>query len=98
MGALAPPSPASLSYHDIALAPLSPTNSSGSMSQYASVEDLQALHEKEGIDNDKVTITHEGGTPNAIDMQAEEFIAKFYKEMKLQRLESSKRNNMMMIE
>lgn len=72
-------------FHDVALPPISPRSSASSSlssqsSRYASASDLQALD---------VNCAREDHHSNAIDMQAEEFIAKFYEQMKLQRLEST---------
>lgn len=56
------------------------------MSRYASAEDLQALDTSE--DNEEEASSN--GEPNVIDMKAEEFIAMFYKQMKLQQSDSHK--------
>lgn len=77
-----PPPPPALaldSYYDVLMPPPSPCSSNG-MSRYASAEDLQALDTSE--DNEEEA--NNNGEPNAIDMKAEEFIAMFYKQMKLQ--------------
>ncbi|KAK3160804.1 hypothetical protein QOZ80_1BG0064780 [Eleusine coracana subsp. coracana] len=88
-----PPPPPTLAghvdvYHDVLLAPPSPIMVSGSergmmTSRYASAQDLHLL--------DCGDDEEEGGAvcPHAIDMQAEEFIAKFYEEFRLQKSESS---------
>ncbi|CAA6675413.1 unnamed protein product [Spirodela intermedia] len=54
-----------------------PASCSGSNSRYASAEDLPALNDGDEADG-----------PHAIDVRAEEFIAKFYEQMRLQRLGS----------
>lgn len=83
-----PPPPSSMAldaYYDVHMPPPSPC-SSDAMSRYASAEDLQSLDKSE--DNEEEDISN--GEANAIDMKAEEFIAMFYKQMRLQRLDSLK--------
>ncbi|XP_020243784.1 uncharacterized protein LOC109822036 [Asparagus officinalis] len=72
-------------YYDVHMPPPSPC-SSDAMSRYASAEDLQSLDKSD--DNGEEDIGN--GEANAIDMKAEEFIAMFYKQMRLQRLDSLK--------
>lgn len=83
----APPTPASSDmFHDVLLPPASPAPRSinaGDISRYTSAEDLQALERggrsaDEGLD----------GGDDGIDLKAEEFIARFYEQMRLQRLDS----------
>uniref|UniRef100_A0A0D9V0I5 Uncharacterized protein n=1 Tax=Leersia perrieri TaxID=77586 RepID=A0A0D9V0I5_9ORYZ len=62
-------------------------------SRYSSAQDLQVLvngHEKEEEEEqESAPATEDGGcSPNAIDMQAEEFIAKFYEQFRLQKSDS----------
>lgn len=64
------------------LPPPSPC-SSDATSRYASADDLQELDTSE--DNEEEASSN--GELNAIDMKAEEFIAMFYKQMKLQQSE-----------
>ncbi|XP_020101240.1 uncharacterized protein LOC109719117 [Ananas comosus] len=94
---LPPPPPVGHeSYHDVSLPPASPAHStsSGEMSRYASAEDLQALDKNDDdLNSDEATDDGSGG-PNAIDVQAEDFIAKFYEQMRLQRMESFNHNTM----
>ncbi|GJN05314.1 hypothetical protein PR202_ga22933 [Eleusine coracana subsp. coracana] len=74
-------------YQDVLLAPPSPMLSGserGMTSRYASAQDLHLL--------DCGDDEEEGGAvvcPHAIDMQAEEFIAKFYEQFRLQKSELS---------
>jgi hypothetical protein len=76
-------------YHDVMLPPPSPARSGfefeevGMTSRYASAEDL---HQMDSADEEGA-LAAEGGDgdsscPHAIDMQAEEFIAKFYEQFK----------------
>lgn len=80
-------------YHDVILPPPSPARSGfefevvGMTSRYASAEDL---HQMDAADEEDALAAEEGGDaddgdsscPHAIDMQAEEFIAKFYEQFK----------------
>lgn len=78
-------------YHDVILPPPSPARSGfefeevGMTSRYASADDL---HQMDSADDEEVALAAEGGNdgdsscPHAIDMQAEEFIAKFYEQFK----------------
>uniref|UniRef100_A0A0E0JI22 Uncharacterized protein n=1 Tax=Oryza punctata TaxID=4537 RepID=A0A0E0JI22_ORYPU len=75
--------------------PPSPDRSEGmSMtSRYSSAQDLQEHvngHEKEDEEEENSSsATEDGGcSPNVIDMQAEEFIAKFYEQFRLQKSDS----------
>lgn len=77
--------------------PPSPDRSEGmSMtSSYSSAQDLQELvnvngHGKEDEEEEKNSPEREDGgcSPNPIDMQAEEFIAKFYEQFRLQKSDS----------
>ncbi|CAO2192494.1 unnamed protein product [Urochloa humidicola] len=69
-------------YHDVLLPPPSPVRSgfdfeeAGMTSRYASAQDLHQM------DSGSSEAEEEGATPHAIDMQAEEFIAKFYEQFK----------------
>lgn len=75
-------------YHDVSLPPSSPERSSdGTSSSYCSAVDLQAL--------DKSSDDTEGAIDGSdvIDTQAEEFIAKFYEQIRLQRLQSLSASN-----
>ncbi|CAO2202918.1 unnamed protein product [Urochloa humidicola] len=71
-------------YHDVLLPPPSPARSAfddfeeaGMTSRYASAQDLHQMDSGSGDAEEE-----EGATPHAIDMQAEEFIAKFYEQFK----------------
>ncbi|CAO2162404.1 unnamed protein product [Urochloa humidicola] len=70
-------------YHDVLLPPPSPARSgfdfeeAGMTSRYASAQDLHQMDSGSGEAEEE-----EGATPHAIDMQAEEFIAKFYEQFK----------------
>ncbi|CAL9075717.1 unnamed protein product, partial [Musa textilis] len=68
--------------HDVHLLPSPSCSSSDGMSRYASAEDLQLLDDADD------STEADAGAPNAIDMKAEEFIARFYEQMRLQRQES----------
>uniref|UniRef100_A0A0E0MVV8 Uncharacterized protein n=1 Tax=Oryza rufipogon TaxID=4529 RepID=A0A0E0MVV8_ORYRU len=75
--------------------PPSPDRSDGTSmtSSYSSAQDLQELvngHGKEDEEEEKNSLeTEDGGcSPNPIDMQAEEFIAKFYEQFRLQKSDS----------
>ncbi|XP_078171885.1 uncharacterized protein LOC144565906 isoform X2 [Carex rostrata] len=85
-----PPPPPSFDkeiYHDVSLPPSSLERSSDCMSsRYCSAVDLQALDNTEGA------IDVEGGS-DVINTQAEEFIAKFYEQIRLQRLQSLRESN-----
>ncbi|CAO2208115.1 unnamed protein product [Urochloa humidicola] len=71
-------------YHDVLLPPPSPARSGfgfddfdevgGMTSRYASAQDLHQMDSGSGEEDE--------ATPHAIDMQAEEFIAKFYEQFK----------------
>lgn len=75
------------SFHDVLLPPPSPPEGSiDSMSRYASAEDLCSLDNSK---EDEAAVEDGDGMPNAIDLKAEEFIAKFYEQIKRQRLEYS---------
>ncbi|XP_026656897.2 uncharacterized protein LOC113461276 [Phoenix dactylifera] len=69
-------------FHDTPLPPPSPGCSDEGISRYASAEDLQALGD------DEEDATDESGASHSIDMRAEEFIARFYEQMRLQCLDS----------
>ncbi|CAD5196224.1 uncharacterized protein LOC103971441 [Musa acuminata AAA Group] len=85
---LPPPPPAGHeSFHDAYLLPSPSCSSSDGMSRYASAEDLQLLDDADD------STEADAGAPNAIDMKAEEFIARFYEQMRLQRQESSGGSN-----
>ncbi|PIA61171.1 hypothetical protein AQUCO_00300592v1 [Aquilegia coerulea] len=76
----------------------SPSTSDGSKSRYASALDLQALDKSDDGESIEVVIEEgffEDGGDEMIDARAEEFIANFYAQMKLQRLESMDRYNQM---
>lgn len=78
-------------YHDVILPPPSPARSGfefeevGMTSRYASAEDL---HQMDSTDEEDALVAKggdgdgESSCPHAIDMQAEEFIAKFYEQFK----------------
>ncbi|KAJ8455507.1 hypothetical protein OPV22_035121 [Ensete ventricosum] len=90
---LPPPPPAGHeSFHDVFPPPSSPACSSNDgMSRYASAEDLQALDVDTTEGNDGSTGANgvdEGEASHTIDTRAEEFIARFYEQMRLQRLDS----------
>ncbi|KAK8452734.1 hypothetical protein SEVIR_5G160000v4 [Setaria viridis] len=71
-------------YHDVLLPPPSPARSGfgfeevGMTSRYASAVDLH--HMDIGGEEEEDAPAAEAGDPNSIDMQAEEFIAKFYEQ------------------
>ncbi|XP_062184292.1 uncharacterized protein LOC133888158 [Phragmites australis] len=79
-------------YHDVLLAPPSPARSGsdegGMTSRYASAQDLYLLDSGEEESAPAVEGGDGGSCPHAIDMQAEEFIAKFYEQFRLQKSES----------
>ncbi|TVU21003.1 hypothetical protein EJB05_30612, partial [Eragrostis curvula] len=83
-------------YHDVLLAPPSPSPSPmragaerGMTSRYASAQDLHLLDCREqDVDEEAALAANGGSCPHAIDMQAEEFIAKFYEQFRLQNSES----------
>lgn len=81
------PTPASSDmFHGELLPPASPAPSSinaGDISRYTSAEDLPAL-ERGGRSADNGL----DGGDDGIDLKAEEFIARFYEQMRLQRLDS----------
>ncbi|KAF3334550.1 Cotton fiber expressed protein [Carex littledalei] len=78
-------------YHDVLLPPSSPEHSSDGMSSsYCSAVDLQALDKSS--DDTEGAIDVEGGS-DVINTQAEEFIAKFYDQIRLQRLQSLSESN-----
>ncbi|KAL5227380.1 hypothetical protein ABZP36_015645 [Zizania latifolia] len=92
-----PPPPPQLGhdvYHDVLLPPPSlDQRSQGMTSRYSSAQDLQELasgHENENEESAPTTEVDggDGGTPNAIDMQAKEFIARFYEQFRLQKSDS----------
>ena len=64
-------------------APKSTGSSSGQTSQYASAQNLQELDEQSEEDDEDSYYDDKFGDEK-IDMKAEEFIAKFYGQMKLQ--------------
>ena len=78
-------------YHDVILPPPSPARSGfefeevGMTSRYASAEDL---HQMDSTDEEGALVAEggdgdgESSCPHTIDMQAEEFIAKFYEQFK----------------
>uniref|UniRef100_J3KZJ3 Uncharacterized protein n=2 Tax=Oryza brachyantha TaxID=4533 RepID=J3KZJ3_ORYBR len=73
--------------------PPSPDRTEGVTSRYSSTEDLRELgnysHEKEEeVEEDSPTTEDGGYSSNAIDRQAEEFIAKFYEQFRLQKSDS----------
>jgi Cotton fibre expressed protein len=71
-------------YHDV-LPPSSPKSMcDGMSSRYCSAEDLLALDKS---NDDTEGAVDEGGS-NVINTQAEEFIAKFYEQIRLQRIQS----------
>lgn len=76
-----PPPPLPENYHDVLLPPPSPASSTGGMSRYASAEDLKEFEEsdevEDGVDEEV----------NQIDLKAEEFIASFYKQMRVEKME-----------
>ncbi|KAJ8510462.1 hypothetical protein OPV22_000896 [Ensete ventricosum] len=85
---LPPPPPAGHeSFHDVLLLPSPSCSSSDGMSRYASAEDLRLLDDADD------STEADGGSPNAINMKAEEFIARFYEQMRLQRQDSSVGSN-----
>ncbi|XP_019703212.1 uncharacterized protein [Elaeis guineensis] len=75
-------------FHDTPLPPPSPGCSDDGMSRYASAEDLQALDKSKDGDDDEEDATSESRNSHSIDMRADEFIARFYEQMRLQRLDS----------
>ncbi|TVU20984.1 hypothetical protein EJB05_30592, partial [Eragrostis curvula] len=92
-----PPPPGHVDvYHDVLIAPPSPFPSPmragaerGMTSRYASAQDLHLLDCGEQEVDDEAGLAADGGScPHAIDMQAEEFIAKFYEQFRLQNSES----------
>ncbi|KAL5983608.1 hypothetical protein ACLOJK_017696 [Asimina triloba] len=100
--------PAEDSFHELALLPppaspdIAPpprVYEDGMTSRYMSAEDLQDLEGgQQGGGDGLVAVAEEdreesGDANHEIDMQAEEFIAKFYEEMRLQRAESINRYN-----
>lgn len=88
--------PRSERYEDVQLGPHSPggamssSSSEDSMSRYASAVNLQEL--------DPTNEEDENAGDDMIDAKAEEFIAQFYKQIKLQRLDSVDRRYNEMIE
>ncbi|KAL5700900.1 hypothetical protein ACHQM5_026299 [Ranunculus cassubicifolius] len=89
-----PSSPNACSYHDVPPSPAS-SSSDGTKSRYASAVDLQALDKPDQGENIEVVIEEgcfnyyeEIEADEMIDEKAEEFIANFYAQMKIQRLES----------
>ncbi|KAF5178888.1 hypothetical protein FRX31_031523 [Thalictrum thalictroides] len=77
----------------------SPSTSDGTKSHYASALDLQALDKSDDGENNIEVVIEEGFFEDEgdemIDARAEEFIANFYAQMKLQRLKSMDRYNQM---
>ncbi|KAF8772780.1 hypothetical protein HU200_005366 [Digitaria exilis] len=77
-------------YHDVLLPPTSPARSgfgleevAGMTSRYASAQDLQQMDTGGDEEDAPAGEGGDGGCcPHAIDMQAEEFIAKFYEQFK----------------
>ncbi|KAJ9696609.1 hypothetical protein PVL29_008698 [Vitis rotundifolia] len=80
-------------FQDVSPPPISPSaaSSSGSsndcMSRYASAQNLQELGRS---DDDDDAVWGDGGD-EMIDIKAKEFIAQFYEQMRLERLDSFKR-------
>ncbi|KAG1326213.1 hypothetical protein COCNU_01G001470 [Cocos nucifera] len=74
-------------FHDTPLPPPSPGCSDDGMSRYASAEDLQALDKSKDGDEEE-DATSESRASHSIDMRAEEFITRFYEQMRLQRSDS----------
>lgn len=94
--------PVSEQFEDVLPPPMSPhgpyspcfSSSSGdSMSRYASAQNLQELDREGGGGNDDDC---DYGGDEMIDAKAEVFIAQFYEQMRLQRLDSINRYNQMM--
>lgn len=74
-------------FHDDPQPPPSPPfgyDEADGMSRYASAEDLRELERKEGCGGDGDA----DGGDDAINVKADEFITKFYEQMRLQRLDS----------
>ncbi|KAF9607235.1 hypothetical protein IFM89_033442 [Coptis chinensis] len=103
-------SPYAYTFHDVPPTPMSPphggdspfssSTSDGTKSRYASALNLQELaKESDETDENIEVVIEEGyfedGGDELIDARAEEFIANFYEEMRLQRLESITRYNEM---
>ncbi|XP_077242796.1 uncharacterized protein LOC143883329 [Tasmannia lanceolata] len=84
------------SFHDVVPPSPSPPRcfdvEDGMTSRYASAQDLQALDTSGGSDDDGNYVAR---GDEAIDVRAEEFIKKFYEQMRLQRMESVNRYNEM---
>ncbi|CAA2985576.1 uncharacterized protein LOC111394516 [Olea europaea var. sylvestris] len=80
-GLIRPASP----YSSVASSSASPI-SGGTMSQYASANNLQELDEEAGYDSDKVFDSLAGD--EMIDAKAEEFIKQFYQQMRHQNLKN----------
>ncbi|XP_077219321.1 cotton fiber protein [Tasmannia lanceolata] len=82
------------SFHDVFRPPPSPSCCSdvddGMSSRYASAEDLRELDNSGKSDDNG---GYGNGGDEAIDVRAEEFIAKFYEQMRLQRMDSMNRYN-----
>ncbi|XP_042474825.1 uncharacterized protein LOC122056925 [Macadamia integrifolia] len=83
------PSPLPMSLHSVSSPSSSPFSSAcssiDSMSRYASAQSLQELRRREGYNNDDEEEEFLDGGDEMIDVKAEEFIAKFYEQMRLQR-------------
>ncbi|KAK1317948.1 hypothetical protein QJS10_CPA05g00284 [Acorus calamus] len=86
--------PSSSSKAETLTPPVTPHALHDNMSRYASAEDLREL-DKGGDDLD--VGNNSGGFPNSIDVKAEEFIASFYEQMRLQRLDSVQCHNLMVV-
>jgi len=72
-------------YSSVASSSASPITG-GAMSQYASANNLQELDEEDGYESDKVFDSFAGD--EMIDAKAEEFINRFYQQMRSQNLEN----------
>lgn len=83
-----PPPPNNVldAYYDVNMPPPSPCESAGT-SRYASAVDLQSLDTSEDSEEEAGS----NGDQSAINMRADEFIAKFYEQMRLQQADSFKR-------
>ncbi|CAK9185803.1 unnamed protein product [Ilex paraguariensis] len=90
-----PPSPIVEQFEDM-IAPASPSPSSssgGTMSQYASANNLQELDkDEESGDDDPDEVFDAIRGDEMIDSKADEFIAQFYQQMKLQNWDSGNRH------
>lgn len=82
-----PPSGHEAPFHDMCPPPAAPSPShEDCMSRYASAEDLQALDEP--AEEEGGGGRGDDGAPKVVDEWAEEFIARFYQQMSLQRQNS----------